>query len=244
VRRLLLGLAVGVMSGMLVGFILARGPITTGQAVDMMLVGLLIGAVAARLSPTRWTLLLAPLGFFAGFAVAHRAILSGPTIDSFQPDSFYGVLALILGRIVLVMATLPSMLLGAALALRVRRWVSFPLAILAAAIAIGTVLPASTPPILGPDGKPLPGSIASLESVRLGGHEQWLTMRGQNVSNPVLLYLSGGPGQSDLPYVRVLFNNLEQDFVVVDWDQRGTGKSYPPSLCSSTTGCTSPMSRP
>ena len=40
------------------------------------------------------------------------------------------------------------------------------------------------------------------------------------------LYLSGGPGQSDLPFSRVLLEPLTKDFLVVGWDQRGAGKSY------------------
>jgi pimeloyl-ACP methyl ester carboxylesterase len=39
--------------------------------------------------------------------------------------------------------------------------------------------------------------------------------------------LDGGPGQSGLAFTRALFADLERDFVVVDWDQRGVGKSYP-----------------
>ena len=62
--------------------------------------------------------------------------------------------------------------------------------------------------------------------MRLGGHEQWIMLRGHSTDKPVLLYLSGGPGQSDLPFVRVLLHDLTQNFVVVGWDQRGTGKSY------------------
>ena len=42
----------------------------------------------------------------------------------------------------------------------------------------------------------------------------------------MLLYLSGGPGQSDLGWSRVYFQELAQDFIVVGWDQRGAGKSY------------------
>jgi pimeloyl-ACP methyl ester carboxylesterase len=103
-----------------------------------------------------------------------------------------------------------------------------------AALAVVALQPASTPPILGPEGRPLAGSIASLEPVQLGGHEQWIMLRGHDTSKPVLLYLAGGPGQSDLPFVRVLFQNLESDFIVVGWDQRGTGKSYPALDPSST----------
>jgi len=43
----------------------------------------------------------------------------------------------------------------------------------------------------------------------------------------VLLYLAGGPGQSDLGYTRAYMTELEDDFVFAVWDQRGTGKSYP-----------------
>ena len=51
-------------------------------------------------------------------------------------------------------------------------------------------------------------------------------IRGYDVDKPILLYLSGGPGQSSLPWPRVLFEELSQDFILVGWDQRGNGKSY------------------
>jgi pimeloyl-ACP methyl ester carboxylesterase len=87
--------------------------------------------------------------------------------------------------------------------------------------------PASTAPIADARGEPLPGSIASLERVRLGGVEQSLLIRGRSVANPVLLYLHGGPGTSELGMVRV--HNLpvlERHFTVVVWDQRGAGRSF------------------
>jgi pimeloyl-ACP methyl ester carboxylesterase len=86
--------------------------------------------------------------------------------------------------------------------------------------------PAGTPAILGADGQPLPGSVATLEKVSLGGHEQWISIRGHSVDNPVLLFLAGGPGGSHLGWNRPFFRELERDMVVVQWDQRGTGKSY------------------
>lgn len=86
---------------------------------------------------------------------------------------------------------------------------------------------AQTPPILNETGQPVPGSIAELTAVSLGCQEQTIMIRAHSADLPVLLYLSGGPGQSDLPYSRVLFEDLTQNFVVVGWDQRGTGKSYP-----------------
>jgi pimeloyl-ACP methyl ester carboxylesterase len=86
---------------------------------------------------------------------------------------------------------------------------------------------AHTPPILGTDGKPSPNSIASLEKVRLGGVDQWLIIRGEDVNKPVLLFLSGGPGASEAARVLRFNQELEKHFVVVIWEQRGCGKSYP-----------------
>jgi pimeloyl-ACP methyl ester carboxylesterase len=104
-----------------------------------------------------------------------------------------------------------------------------PTAILSLAVvglAVLVAWPASTPPVLGADGQPLPGSIAELSKVELGGEEQGLLVRAADPENPVLLYLSGGPGQSDLAFGRALLEPLVEDFVVVVWDQRGTGTSY------------------
>jgi proline iminopeptidase len=86
--------------------------------------------------------------------------------------------------------------------------------------------PASTPPVLGPDGQPIPGSINELSTVRLGGTDQTIMVRAADPDAPVLLYLSGGPGQSDLAFSRIFSQGWVQDFVVVDLDQRGNGRSY------------------
>jgi proline iminopeptidase len=52
-----------------------------------------------------------------------------------------------------------------------------------------------------------------------------MMIRGRSVDNPVLLYLTGGPGGTDMGAIRRDVT-LEQDFTVVAWDQRGAGKSY------------------
>jgi pimeloyl-ACP methyl ester carboxylesterase len=86
---------------------------------------------------------------------------------------------------------------------------------------------AHTPPILGADGKPLSGSIALLEKIKLSGVDQWLIIRGHDIDKPVLLFLSGGPGASEAARVLRFNSELENHFVVVIWEQRGCGKSYP-----------------
>lgn len=85
---------------------------------------------------------------------------------------------------------------------------------------------AKTPPILGADGLPLPGSIASLEQVEINGEKQWITIRGHDTDKPVLLFLAGGPGGTQLAATRKVLGQLEEHFVVVNWDQPGAGKSY------------------
>jgi hypothetical protein len=85
---------------------------------------------------------------------------------------------------------------------------------------------AATPPITYANGKPLPGSIATLEKINLNGTEQWITIRGHDVDKPVLLNLGmGSPGGGGFA-TRSLFEPLEEHFVVVSWDEPGTGKSY------------------
>jgi pimeloyl-ACP methyl ester carboxylesterase len=96
-------------------------------------------------------------------------------------------------------------------------------------VALGALIaqPASTPPILGADGHRLPGSVAELRTLRLGGRSQAVMIRGYSMDNPVLLYLSGGPGGSDLPWSRAIMTELQRNFILVGWDQPGSAKSYP-----------------
>lgn len=60
--------------------------------------------------------------------------------------------------------------------------------------------------------------------VKIGGIDQWIQIRGQDRSNPVLLCLHGGPGATWLPLTE-LFVPWEKQFIVVQWDQRGAGKT-------------------
>jgi pimeloyl-ACP methyl ester carboxylesterase len=94
---------------------------------------------------------------------------------------------------------------------------------------------AYTPPIVDAQGRVVPGSIASLEKIRINGTDQWIVIRGGDIYKPVLLFLSGGPIGSELGWVRQFYPELENDFVVVIWEQPGGGKSYYARLYSQLT---------
>ena len=77
----------------------------------------------------------------------------------------------------------------------------------------------------GPARTPAPGGINQLEQVELSGKHQWISIRGAHPKAPVLLFLHGGPGSANLAKLRLQVPQLEQHFVLVNWDQPGAGKS-------------------
>ncbi len=89
---------------------------------------------------------------------------------------------------------------------------------------------ATTPAFRDETGRILPASVARMEYVELGGSRQWICVRGESVDKPLLLILHGGPGTPEVLPFRRYDAGLEKDFIVVNWDQRGSGKSYSPSM--------------
>ena len=85
---------------------------------------------------------------------------------------------------------------------------------------------ASTPRIIDESGNTPANSIAELTELELNGRKQWISMRGWDKNAPVLLFLAGGPGGTQMAAVRHELAELEKHFVVVNWDQPGSGKSY------------------
>ena len=67
--------------------------------------------------------------------------------------------------------------------------------------------------------------VETLETVAIGGIEQWIQVRGKDRDNPVILYLHGGPGSTMMPSGHAFQSDWENAFTVVQWDQRGAGKT-------------------
>lgn len=70
-----------------------------------------------------------------------------------------------------------------------------------------------------------PNGIDEASYVPIGGIEQWVTIRGEDRNNPVLLFLHGGPGDVTNPWSFAFFAPWEKYFTIVQWDQRGAGRT-------------------
>lgn len=93
-------------------------------------------------------------------------------------------------------------------------------------------VPSSTAKII--DSKTPDKSISSKEFIQLNGTKQFILIRGSNVDNPILLYIHGGPGTSELPLLTYYNKELEKHFIIVYWEQRATGKSYSKKVARET----------
>jgi pimeloyl-ACP methyl ester carboxylesterase len=71
-----------------------------------------------------------------------------------------------------------------------------------------------------------PNGLDIREKVRIGGIDQWVSIRGADRRNPVLLFVHGGPGYVSMPMSWWFARGWEDYFTVVQWDQRGSGKTY------------------
>ncbi len=96
-------------------------------------------------------------------------------------------------------------------------------------VAVATLLAAACNVRTAPAGVlPSPAAIPIEEAqfIPLGGIRQWVTISGRDRRNPVVLFLHGGPGNPLSPYSRSLYGGWMRDFTIVQWDQRGAGRTF------------------
>lgn len=74
--------------------------------------------------------------------------------------------------------------------------------------------------------RPSANGIDAIEYVEINGVTQGMMLRGQDTSNPVLLFLHGGPGSPEYAYTWQAMEPLTADFTICWWEQRGSGISY------------------
>ena len=70
-----------------------------------------------------------------------------------------------------------------------------------------------------------PNGIDEAKYLQVGGIDQWVTIRGEDRANPVVLVLHGGPGDATNPWGHAGFRAWLKTYTVVQWDQRGAGRT-------------------
>ena len=86
--------------------------------------------------------------------------------------------------------------------------------------------PGKAEPIKDAHGEIIEGSISEIITINLGGLDQYLIIRGADKTKPVMLFLHGGPGSPEAAFMKHFNKDIENDYVMVYWEQRGAGKSY------------------
>jgi pimeloyl-ACP methyl ester carboxylesterase len=71
-----------------------------------------------------------------------------------------------------------------------------------------------------------PDAVKDDKFVPIGGIEQWISVRGRHRDAPILLFLHGGPGFTTIPGSYLYTAEWQEYFTVVQWDQRGAGKTF------------------
>jgi len=87
---------------------------------------------------------------------------------------------------------------------------------------ISWLLPERTPGIKSTGGN----AISKIDYIKIGGVEQCVLIRSANSSNPIILFLHGGPGMPLMYMAHEFQRPLEKHFTVVQWDRQGAGKTF------------------
>lgn len=83
-------------------------------------------------------------------------------------------------------------------------------------------LPERTPKIKSSAGT----AVAKIDYIKIGGCEQCVLIRSENVNNPIILFLHGGPGMPVMYLAHEFQRPLEKHFTLVQWDRNGAGKTF------------------
>lgn len=71
-----------------------------------------------------------------------------------------------------------------------------------------------------------PRGLQAIETVHIGGIDQVVSIRSQDLRNPILIYFHGGPGYVEMPLDWWYDRGWDEYFTVIQWDQRNSGKTY------------------
>jgi pimeloyl-ACP methyl ester carboxylesterase len=213
----LLAAAWGAVWGAAAGWWTPRGPLTITEALCSVAISAALGVAAGRFGRSRLVLLLVPAAFLLALEFV-RSRYGGPSTGP-PHGSTFGIVALVAGRGVQYVLTLLPMVLGLAVGRGVSRWIGQVLVALPAAVVLLVTAAIAVPVRTAP----IPGGVAELARVgRLG-----VMIRGAHADAPVLLFVPGAPGGSELGAVRAHLGVIEQRFVMATLDRRGGGSSYP-----------------
>lgn len=100
------------------------------------------------------------------------------------------------------------------------KWITIIGIVLALVLVFELFIPTWTPKIKSEN------SISELRKVEINGADIEMMIRGNNKDNPAVIFVHGGPCCSEIPYVRKYQGTLEENFTIIHYDQRGSGKSY------------------
>ena len=101
------------------------------------------------------------------------------------------------------------------------------LAVLAAALPCALAAEPTGRQIIGDVSRIVaPAGVQENFKLHINGIDQWVYTRGQDRKNPVLLFVHGGPASPSAPTMWMYQRPLEEYFTVVNYDQRGAGKTY------------------
>ena len=92
------------------------------------------------------------------------------------------------------------------------------------------VSPGKPKPVTDTNGQPVEGSISEKLFMEIGGVRQGMFIRAKDISNPVLLYIHGGPSFSEFFLVEKYPTGMENYFTVCYWEERGGGISFSPQM--------------